>query len=230
MFSILTMRSVDRTARARIRDAAITGFAQDGFAKTTMRTIADRAGVSPALVVHHFGSKDGLRAACDEYLMAFIRSEKSAALASGSMPPLAAYLTQNPRLRPMYDYLVRVLADGGSTADHLFDQMVRSTQAIFAAGEEAGTVRESPDPGARAAMHAAFGIGLLLFGRQVARHLGAAGLLDSPALERYAAVAVDLYTDGLLTGPAAAAARDEYVRGATESAQTTPTPAERDLR
>ena len=39
----------DRTARARIRDAAITRFAQDGIAATSLRSIAEDVGVSPPL-------------------------------------------------------------------------------------------------------------------------------------------------------------------------------------
>ena len=63
------MRSApeDRTAIARIRDAAIDQFGQKGFA-VGLRTIADAAGVSAALVIHHFGSKDGLRKVCDDYI------------------------------------------------------------------------------------------------------------------------------------------------------------------
>ncbi|MEX1037720.1 MAG: helix-turn-helix domain-containing protein, partial [Acidimicrobiia bacterium] len=55
------MRSVDGdlTAEARIRDAALARFPRDGFEGTTMRAIAEDAGVSAALVVHHYGSKEG---------------------------------------------------------------------------------------------------------------------------------------------------------------------------
>ena len=54
------MRSADdRTAIARIRDAAIEQFGQHGFG-VGLRTIADAAGVSAALVIHHFGSKEAL--------------------------------------------------------------------------------------------------------------------------------------------------------------------------
>jgi AcrR family transcriptional regulator len=56
------MRSADLTAAARIRDAAIEQFGQHGFG-VGLRTIAEAAGVSAALVIHHFGSKDGLRKA-----------------------------------------------------------------------------------------------------------------------------------------------------------------------
>ena len=42
-----------------------------------MRAIAEAAGVSPALIIHHFGSKEGLRKACDDYIAAEIRSDEA---------------------------------------------------------------------------------------------------------------------------------------------------------
>ncbi len=60
--------SEDLTTRARIRDAAVLRFGREGFG-ASVRTVAADAGVSPGLVIHHFGSKDGLRAACDEYVL-----------------------------------------------------------------------------------------------------------------------------------------------------------------
>ena len=66
------MRSeADLTSQARIRDAALVRFGADGFAGTSVRSIAADAGVSPALVLHHFGSKEGLRTACDEHVVGF---------------------------------------------------------------------------------------------------------------------------------------------------------------
>jgi len=47
-------------ARDRIRDAARVVFAQAGFDGATMRAIARRADVDPALVHHYFGSKHEL--------------------------------------------------------------------------------------------------------------------------------------------------------------------------
>src|SRR6202167_5153514 len=80
-FSILTMRSADLTAAARIRDAAIQQFGQHGFG-VGLRAIAEAAGVSAALVIHHFGSKEGLRKACDDFVAEEIRSDKSEAMRS----------------------------------------------------------------------------------------------------------------------------------------------------
>ena len=76
------MRSAnDRTTIARIRDTAIEQFGQHGF-NVGLRAIGEAAGVSAALVIHHFGSKEGLRKACDDYIAEEIRSEKSASIQS----------------------------------------------------------------------------------------------------------------------------------------------------
>ncbi|TYL54829.1 TetR/AcrR family transcriptional regulator [Nocardioides sp. BGMRC 2183] len=46
--------------RALILDAARERFAAGGFAGTTIRAVAQQAGVDPALVHHYFGTKDEL--------------------------------------------------------------------------------------------------------------------------------------------------------------------------
>jgi AcrR family transcriptional regulator len=46
--------------RALILQSAKTEFAEKGFDRATLRFIAARAGVDPALVHHYFGSKDDL--------------------------------------------------------------------------------------------------------------------------------------------------------------------------
>ncbi|WP_329247036.1 TetR/AcrR family transcriptional regulator [Actinoallomurus sp. NBC_01490] len=59
----------DLTGRARLRQAALELFAEHGFEATSTRAVAAAAGLSPALVTRHFGSKEGLRAAVDEYVL-----------------------------------------------------------------------------------------------------------------------------------------------------------------
>lgn len=51
--------------REKLIDAAIRLFGRDGFDATSLRAIADEAGVSWGLVRFYFGSKDGLREAAD---------------------------------------------------------------------------------------------------------------------------------------------------------------------
>ena len=52
-----------RRTDASILDAARQLFAESGFERATIRAVASRAGVDPALVMQHFGSKEGLFAA-----------------------------------------------------------------------------------------------------------------------------------------------------------------------
>ena len=47
-------------ARRAVLDAARVLFAELGFQRTTMRAVAARAGVDPALIYHYFADKDGL--------------------------------------------------------------------------------------------------------------------------------------------------------------------------
>src|SRR4051812_31356654 len=46
--------------REAILEAAIAAFAEHGYTGTTIRAVAKAAEVDPALVMHFFGSKDGL--------------------------------------------------------------------------------------------------------------------------------------------------------------------------
>lgn len=46
--------------REAILDAARAGFSTQGFERTTIRGVAEQAGVDPALVMHYFGSKQQL--------------------------------------------------------------------------------------------------------------------------------------------------------------------------
>ena len=55
-------RKIEKSERTRaaIEDAARTLFAAQGFDRTTIREIAARAQIDPALVIRYFGSKDDL--------------------------------------------------------------------------------------------------------------------------------------------------------------------------
>lgn len=55
--------------RKRLLMVAMRQMAQAGFDGVTVRAIAREAGVSPGLIKHHFGSKEGLRDAVDAYFL-----------------------------------------------------------------------------------------------------------------------------------------------------------------
>ncbi|GLZ50253.1 TetR family transcriptional regulator [Actinomycetospora sp. NBRC 106375] len=60
-------RPGDSQTRTAILEAARVRFAHDGFRAATVRAIAADAGVDPALVMHYFGTKQGLFVAAMEF-------------------------------------------------------------------------------------------------------------------------------------------------------------------
>jgi AcrR family transcriptional regulator len=69
-------RDAARTRKALL-DAASRRFAADGYASTTVRDIAEDAGVNVALINRYFGSKEGLFEACLMNLVEESRQEAS---------------------------------------------------------------------------------------------------------------------------------------------------------
>lgn len=198
------MRSVapeDRTAASRIRDAALACFAEDGFRAATLRAIAERAGVSPALVIHHFGSKEGLREACDAFVTRFVRDRKVAAMAAGpGLDPLSLLRDEDDRL-PLLAYLARALQDGSAQVAGLVDELIADAEAVLAAGVASGTVRPLDHPRGVAAVLTLWSLGALALHEHVRRALGVdlTGPMSSAALDAgYAVPAVEILTHGLL--------------------------------
>ena len=193
------MRSVDDlTATARIRDAAIEQFGQHGFG-VGVRTIATAAGVSPGLVIHHFGSKDGLRKACDAYVAESVRSAKSETLRTSDPAAWFAALAEIESFAPMTAYLMRSIQSGGELAKMLWHTMVDNAEGYIEEGVRAGTIKPSRDPKARARFLAMSGGGAFLLYMQ---------MHDNPTdlravLHDYAQdmilPALEVYSQGLMT-------------------------------
>ncbi len=155
------MRSADLTAAARIRDAAIEQFGERGF-DVGLRAIAEAAGVSAALVIHHFGSKEGLRKACDDFVVEEIRASKSETIQSTDPATWFAALAEIESYAPLVSYLVRSMQSGGELAKMLWQSMIDSAYEYMEEGVRAGTVRPSRDPYARARFLSLSGGGALL--------------------------------------------------------------------
>jgi AcrR family transcriptional regulator len=63
----------DLTAKARVRNAAFALHAAKGEANTTVREVAQAAGVTHGVVLHHFSNKDGLRRAVQQHMIDLLR-------------------------------------------------------------------------------------------------------------------------------------------------------------
>ena len=189
----------DLTTRARIRDAAIARFGREGFG-ASIRTLAADAGVSPALVIHHFGSKEGLRLACDEYVLRRAREAKRQSIVTGGPGEMIAQLVAIEEYAPLAAYLVQALFTGGDLARTLLEHAILDAETYLAEGVETGRLRPSRDPAARARFLAYTGAGaFLLYVRQHAPPDGdLTGVLEAYVAEM-TAPALEVYTEGLLT-------------------------------
>ena len=190
----------DATARARIRDAAIKRFAADGF-QVGLRAIAADAGVSAALVVHHFGSKDGLRRACDEHVLAVVREVKTEALGPVGPERLMVQMAEIEAYAPLVAYQLRSVLAGGDLARTMLKDFMATARGVMEAGIAAGTVRPSRDEEARVRYVTLSGFGAVVAWMAIDPPDDFGNL--GPWLRRYAAAitlpSLELFTEGLFT-------------------------------
>ncbi|MBB2993489.1 AcrR family transcriptional regulator [Mycolicibacterium iranicum] len=192
------MRSADDlTAAARIRDAAVDLFGREGFA-VGVRAVATAAGVSPGLVIHHFGSKEGLRKACDDHVAETVRAAKSESIQTSDPATWLAHMAEIEEYAPLLAYLVRSLHTGGDLAKMLWRTMIDNTEQYLEEGVRAGTVKPSADPRARGRFLAMTGGGAFLLYLQLHDSTDLRTVLRDYG-EDMVLPALELYTQGLMT-------------------------------
>jgi len=187
----------DHASRTRIRDVALELFGERGVASTTVRAIAERAGVSAPLVIHHYGSKDALRTACDEHVVTTVRERKHAALADPDADPVVG-LRSWPGGQVLLRYLARTLVDGTPEVAELVDQLVADAVEYTQAGVRAGRLRVPEHPREQAAVLTLWSLGALVLREHGKRLLGVDLAGDPAAQVPYALVAAGLLTHGVL--------------------------------
>ncbi len=98
------------SGRSAIVAAATHLFAQRGFAETSMRQIAEAAGVSKAAIYHHFRDKDRLYRSLLEEAIDSLTAAMKRVLDDGSAPAqLAQALAEHLRFAIEHSDLLRVL-------------------------------------------------------------------------------------------------------------------------
>ncbi|MFV9455338.1 TetR/AcrR family transcriptional regulator [Rhodococcus sp. NM-2] len=195
------MRSGDLRASATIREAALGLFADRGVAGVSIRDVAAAAGVSSSLVMHHFKSKDGLKAAVDarvsttmiELLAEFGRGAESGASPSSLATAMAEMLDTDPQLP---GYLRRLLIDGGPTAHELFRALFDATVDSLSGLEAAGVARPAADPAVRAAFLLVNDLAVILLRDQVQAVLGVDPIRPT-GLRRWSQTLMDTYSRGV---------------------------------
>jgi AcrR family transcriptional regulator len=210
MVTVLNMRSVrdapdgDLTAKATIRNTALALFAERGPDAVTVRDVAAAAGVSPALVIHHFGSKAGLRAAVDDHvggvfdamLDSLTEGGLGDAITGGDPTSLAeAFAAGFPSGSPLPDYLRRLLLTNDPTGDRVFARWYAESERALAGLEAAGIARPSGDAKVRAAFLLVNDLAVVLLARQI-RLVCGIDVRNRPGMTQWAAEAVDVYAHG----------------------------------
>lgn len=203
-FTMVAMRShqlfdeADLSTAARIRAAAVRVFGAEGF-DVGLRAIGAEAGVSAASILKHFGSKAGLREACDEYVLRVIRESKGETVGTGDAGAILRQLAASERYADVARYVIASLGAGGALARTLFDHLVEDAVGYLEAGVAAGAVRPSRDPVARARYLTLSGMGAILLELRLNPSGAEVGDLMQHLERTTMLPAVEIYTDGLFT-------------------------------
>jgi AcrR family transcriptional regulator len=218
--------AADLTARARIRDAAIACFAEQGF-DASYRTIAQRADVSPGLITHHFGSKQALRAECDAEVLSRYQSLKSSSAGDPS-GYLFEHLTDPGPAAQLTTYMLRAIHAGGRPAHEFLEHLIDNAREIMRASVESGLVRPSRDEEARTRYLAYQTMGALLIQFLMAPDPSPDAFSASMRSRQHDQIlpTLELFTEGLLCSRSML---DDYLEYLADPPQapSTPDPEER---
>jgi TetR/AcrR family transcriptional regulator, regulator of cefoperazone and chloramphenicol sensitivity len=189
------------TTTTRILASALQRFADDGVAATSLRSVADAAGVSVGLVQHHFGTKERLRQAVDEHVIGVV----SAAIESEPLPeppgnPLAELghrVTGILRGAPaVLRYVGRALVEGDAVAFTVFDQFVELAAKQWDELGARGLLRDDIDRLWTPLHSVALILGTAMFQMPLSRHLPAP-LTEDDQLRRWDSATEHLLRHGL---------------------------------
>jgi AcrR family transcriptional regulator len=185
----LTRAERRRRSEGLILDAARALFAEQGYERTTIRAVAERAGVDAALVMQHFGSKEGLFAAAARW---GVRADDLGRASREDIPHVALRhvldVFEDASQRSGAEALLRSSLTHPGAGDVMREQVIEEPLARL--GDAIG----GPDAALRAALLNACTLGLT-----ISRYLlGVPALAEAdPAdLERVLAPALRALVDG----------------------------------
>ncbi|MDE1962317.1 MAG: TetR/AcrR family transcriptional regulator [Xanthomonadaceae bacterium] len=183
----------DGDLRGRLLDVAAAQFASTGIAAASLRTIAQAAGVTPAMLHYYFGNKDALvRALIDERLLPHVRPLVEMLAASGETPlelaqafargvsGIVATLPWLPAL-----WVREVLCEGGALREFVFRDVMPSLPQVLARRFEAARAAGQLAPGIDPRLMVVSLVGLTLFpaaGAPIWQQAFGMPGLDMPAL------------------------------------------------
>ena len=161
------------TREALIR-AGLDLFGRHGFEASSIRQIAQVAGVNSAGIAYHFGGKDGLRQACAEAVVATMKQRVFGAAAA--MPPLdglapeaavelllgivgrvTAFATQAQESETIARFVLREMMEPTSAFETLYEGLVGPVHGQVCRLWAAATGMEPEAPETKLAVFAAIG-------------------------------------------------------------------------
>jgi AcrR family transcriptional regulator len=179
-------------------------FGAAGIEATSLREVARGAGVSPALVVHHFGGKEGLVAAVDEEAVsrfgaAYAAGDTESEAMTGSelLRHRARQTARVMRERPdICAYLGRAMVEGTPGAARLFAMMIGAGRVEIEDLVARGAIREDADR-LWATLQHFFLIWAPLSFRRLLEDAVGGSLLEPENLDRWVEANVELFERGL---------------------------------
>lgn len=176
--------------------AAVALFGREGVSAVTVRKIAAAADVSAALVIHHFGSKDGLVEACDAHVWSLVEQSMETLIEQGSSAAMQSIWVMED-MGEAIAYIGRSMQDDRAVGRRWFEQLVATTIAGLDEMAAHGAARPSDDPTMRALLLVVLDLGMVTMRSLVERALGA-DLTDPDVIRRWVHTEFDLLTHGVL--------------------------------
>ncbi|WP_445167313.1 TetR/AcrR family transcriptional regulator [Mycolicibacterium sp. Dal123E01] len=177
LFPYTPPASPEPSSEERIRDAALRSFARQGVAATSMRMVADAAGVSLGLVQHYFKTKAALVNTVDQHVLRIINEALGAAAMPGA--PAEALEEAGKRMTKLttdhpvvINYLGRALCEGGEIGSVVFDGLVGISTAQRDHFSERGSLRDDLDPLWAVLNPLILRVGAFILRPHIERHLG----------------------------------------------------------
>ena len=195
--------------------AAVMRFAVEGF-DAPLREIGADAGVSAALIMKRFGSKQGLREATDAYVLEWIRTAKIEHIAEAANGQILPALAQYDEYAPLIIYVVHSILEGSDLGRDFVEQMIADAEEYMASSVEQGLIRPSRDEKARVRYMALSGLGsflLTILLRPEGDDADLAAVSRRFVSEQMLPI-LEIYTEGAFTS---SALLDDYLRGRDES-------------
>ena len=144
--------------RARLIDAAITQFTRSGIRATSLRAIAQAAGVTPAMLHYYFGNKQQMTlAVVEERLLPAVAPVRVRVEAAGYNPAdiaeafvngIGEVVAAHPWLPPLW--VREVLCEGGTLREIMFKRTIPQLPQLlaqrFAVAQAQGRLEAGLDP------------------------------------------------------------------------------------